>query len=207
MDIPGERVLKVVLLGDSGVGKSSVAKRYDTGAFSEAIQPTIGLDYALKRLPRVGAEAAGGEPLRIQIWDTAGQERFRSIASSYYRAGQVTALVFDASVPEHHLGYWHDQVRRSNPRTHLVAFANKRDMAPPGAAPPAGQVWCEERGITVYPMSAKTGIGVEEAFDSLAQWAREHLHPPPPAGPGAGGGVRLGGSDPAAAPQRCCAIL
>ena len=66
-----DRVLKIVLLGESGGGKSSVAKRFTEGRFDPHVLPTIGLDYASKRVPLVDRSGV----LRIQIWDTAGQER------------------------------------------------------------------------------------------------------------------------------------
>lgn len=170
-----DRVLKLVLLGESGGGKSSIAKRYTESRFDPQVLPTIGLDYASKRVP---LDDDSGGVLRVQIWDTAGQERFRSIASTYYRAGHITAIVFDASVREHTLEYWRQQVERNNPHTHLVAFANKRDLADGPHATRAGIEWCEQRGIPVFPMSAKTGAGVQEAFDAAVAWARSHLGAP-----------------------------
>ena len=181
-----EDVLKVVLLGDSGVGKSSIAQRIRDGFFNPNIVPTIGLDYALRRVP------VGDRMVRVQIWDTAGQERFRSIASTYYRAGQITVLVFDASDPQQNLDYWHEQLRRHNTSTHVVAFANKRDLSDRLHH----LAWCEQRGIPVFPMSARTGVGVEDAFQAMLRWASENrcLAPPPAAGPVVGASAR----------SRCC---
>ncbi len=154
--------LKMVLIGDSGAGKSSVAKRYADGTFFEHQVPTIGLDYVLKRRTQ-----PDGSTLRIQLWDTAGQERFRSIASGYYGSGQVQILVYDCSQP-HNLRYWLEQCERHNPSALRFVFANQRDRVE-GMVP--GKAWCEARQLPFFPMSAKTGAGVEEAFEAILRQA------------------------------------
>ena len=151
--------LKLVLIGDSGVGKSSIAKRYADGTFSDHILATIGLDYVIKRHTQ-----PDGSILRIQLWDTAGQERFRSIASGYYGSGRVQIMVYDCSQPQHNLPYWLDQCERYNPSALRFVFANKRDRVA-GLVP--GKAWCEARQLPFFPMSAKTGVGVEEAFEAI----------------------------------------
>jgi small GTP-binding protein len=167
--------IRIVLLGDSGVGKSSVAQRYGKQQFSEAILPTIGLDYVLKRTE--------DGTLRVQIWDTAGQERFRSIASGYYSSGQVLVVVYDCSAAQHNLEYWLQQCQRYNPDALMVVVANKRDLT----TQIHGRAWCEHRQIPFFPVSAKTGVGVREAFDAMIEMATPKslagsvlLHKPPP---------------------------
>ena len=82
---------KILILGESKVGKSSLLLRFTEGVFKETIGPTLGIDYKIKRIQIEGFE------VNLQIWDTAGQERFKSIVDSYYNGSHGIALVFDIS--------------------------------------------------------------------------------------------------------------
>jgi Ras-related protein Rab-18 len=81
-------LVKVLLIGDSGVGKSSLLLRFIDDAFEE-VSPTIGVDYKQKLVQQ------GSKRLRLTIWDTAGQERFRTLTSSYYRGAHAIVFVYD----------------------------------------------------------------------------------------------------------------
>lgn len=81
---------KILLIGDSGVGKSSLLVSFIAGSFDD-LPPTIGVDFKLKQL------IVGGKKLKLTIWDTAGQERFRTVTSSYYRGAQGIILVYDVT--------------------------------------------------------------------------------------------------------------
>ena len=72
--------LRVILIGDSGVGKSSLLRCFTDGSFFEVSDPTVGVDFFARVL-----KVADGTPIKLQLWDTAGHERFRSITKSYYR--------------------------------------------------------------------------------------------------------------------------
>jgi small GTP-binding protein len=89
--------MKVLLLGDSGVGKSSLMMRFAANSFSEETNPTIGIDFRVKQLDL--GEGEGGL-VNLQLWDTAGQERFRTLTSSYYRGAHAMIFVFDITRPE-----------------------------------------------------------------------------------------------------------
>lgn len=82
-------LFKVVLVGNSCVGKSSIVIRYADDEFSEVFLATIGVDFRFKSLP------LDGNKVKLQIWDTAGHERFRTITSSYYRGAHALMIVFD----------------------------------------------------------------------------------------------------------------
>ena len=97
-------LFKVVLVGNSCVGKSSIVVRYADDEFSEVFLATIGVDFRFKSFP------LNGNKVKLQIWDTAGHERFRTITSSYYRGAHALLIVFDISDHQSFLdaiNYWY----------------------------------------------------------------------------------------------------
>lgn len=94
MDSPKLQTIKVLLLGDSGVGKSCLLLRFTDDTFSEEHQSTIGVDYRFKLLSDVSPMAS---TCKLMLWDTAGQERFRTLTSSYYRGAHGVILVYDVA--------------------------------------------------------------------------------------------------------------
>ena len=86
-------VFKILMIGDAGVGKSSILQQFTDGYFSENLQSTIGVDFKVKVMTVMDPE---DKPKRIKvtIWDTAGQKRFRTLTSSYYRGAQGIILVY-----------------------------------------------------------------------------------------------------------------
>ena len=86
-----DHLLKVLLIGDAGVGKSSLLLRYTEDKFDEALGSTIGVDFKVK------TGEADGKRVKLTLWDTAGQERFRTLTSSYYRGAQGVVLVYDVT--------------------------------------------------------------------------------------------------------------
>ena len=95
-------LVKVLIIGDSGVGKSSVLIRYCDDEFNVSQAPTIGVDFKTKLVQ------VRGTNLKLALWDTAGQERFRTLTSAYYRGAQGIILVYDCSKRESfdHIVYW-----------------------------------------------------------------------------------------------------
>lgn len=85
---PYDYVQKIIIIGDSGVGKSNILLRYTEGKFAENYLVTIGINYAYKIVE------VGGAKLKLQIWDTAGQEKYRTITKTYYRNSQGVIVVF-----------------------------------------------------------------------------------------------------------------
>ena len=84
-------VFKLLLVGDAGVGKSSILLRYTDDTFDENLQSTIGVDFKVKHL------VVSNKRVKMTVWDTAGQERFRTLTSSYYRGAQGVILVYDST--------------------------------------------------------------------------------------------------------------
>jgi len=121
--------IKLLTLGDSGAGKSSLLLRYTNNDFSEEFLATIGMDFKLKKYN------IEGQQLKVQIWDTAGQERFRTITQNYYRSAHGVLLVYDATEKgaEEGVCKWHRDVYSLVKKGQRDAFvsvlvANKWDL-------------------------------------------------------------------------------
>ena len=119
-------LFKVVLVGNSCVGKSSIVIRYADDEFSDVFLATIGVDFRFKSF------MLDGENVKLQIWDTAGQEKFRTITSSYYRGAHALMIVFDITDPQSYedaVGYWFEEIKNScPPQTQILLVGNKSDL-------------------------------------------------------------------------------
>lgn len=120
-------LFKVVLVGNSCVGKSSIVIRYADNDFSDVFLATIGVDFRFK------AFNLNGESVKLQIWDTAGQEKFRTITSSYYRGAHALMIVFDITDVQSFkdaTSYWFQEIKQSCPsQTQILLVGNKSDLA------------------------------------------------------------------------------
>lgn len=158
---------KVVLLGDSGVGKSSIAMRYVNNTFSEAFEVTIGGGY-LQQVIRLKDNAS----LKMDIWDTGGQERFRALLQLYYREADAALICYDVS-NERSLdscAYWVDELRKREEHCLLCLVGNKIDV-PQGerrVEVKTAERFAAEHGMIWVETSAKTGEGVNKLFERLA---------------------------------------
>jgi len=172
--ISNRLLLKVILLGDSGVGKSSIMNQYVHENFLAEYKATIGADFLTKHL------TVEGQPVTMQIWDTAGQERFQSLGAAFYRGADCCALVFDVneektfnSVPSWRQEFLH-KAAVDDPETfpfvlvgNKVDVENKREVLKRQV-----EEWCSANGgIRYFETSAKQGIGVATAFQCLANAA------------------------------------
>jgi Ras-related protein Rab-39B len=162
---------RLILIGDSTVGKSSLLRYFTDGKFSELSDPTVGVDF-FSRLVQV----RDGTRIKLQLWDTAGQERFRSITKSYYRNSVGAILAYDiTSHPSfERIAQWMSEARRYiEPfRPVFLLVGCKADLASAGHR----QVLTDEAfsfsaamGIHCVETSAKTGTNVEEAFQIITQ--------------------------------------
>ena len=152
--------VKVVIVGDSDVGKTSLSRRYCEGEF-KSDQPTIGANFLRTRVVVDGIE------ISLQIWDTAGQERFRSMAPMYYRGAKAAICVFDVTNEEsfHRLSSWMRDLKPfADPNCVICLAGNKCDKP---AAFDLAQ--CEElaqsMGATFVRTSALTNEGITELFE------------------------------------------
>jgi Ras-related protein Rab-22 len=129
MSIIKERseVLKIVLIGESGVGKTCLISQFVDKMFQDEIQSTIGGTFSTKTI-----KCSNGLTLQLEIWDTAGQERYRSVTKMFYKDASVALLVYDITNKNSFLElqrYWAEQVFESSPKNIIIAIiANKSDL-------------------------------------------------------------------------------
>ncbi len=158
-------IFKVLLIGDSGVGKSSLLVKYADGYFTEQYISTIGVDFKVKmtHIPSVD------KSIKLQLWDTAGQERFRCIISSYFRAAEVVVIAYDCTNRESfdNIGKWLAEVERYAPEKAVkMLCALKTDLTQHRVvSTQEGNDLADRLQVKYVEASAKTGQGVEEVFE------------------------------------------
>ncbi|XP_028985417.1 ras-related protein Rab-42b [Betta splendens] len=162
---------RIIMLGDSTVGKSSLLKRYTEDLFLESLNQTVGVDFYVHFV-----EVEPEVRVKLQFWDTAGQERFRSVTRSYYRNSVGGLLVFDITnlASFNHIKEWHAEVcERVRPhRVLFVLVGHKSDQEAQGervVSREEAQRLAAQLGVSYVEASAKTGHGVTQAFELLAQ--------------------------------------
>ncbi|XXG83622.1 hypothetical protein AAC387_Pa10g1335 [Persea americana] len=158
---------KILLIGDSGVGKSSLLFSFISNAVDDPA-PTIGVDFKIKQL------TVAGKRLKLTIWDTAGQERFRTLTTSYYRGAQGIILVYDVTRRETFTDLsdiWAKEIElySSNQDCIKVLVGNKVDKESERAVTrEEGIALAQEYGCSFFECSAKTRENVEKCFEELA---------------------------------------
>lgn len=179
--------VKLVLLGEAAVGKSSLVLRFVNNDFQENKEPTIGAAFLTQKcnLPT--------RTIKFEIWDTAGQERFASLAPMYYRNAQAALVVYDLTKPTSLIKAKHwvaELQRQASPGIVIALVGNKLDLTSDGGegapAPAAGgedgedtgdarkvpteeaKAYAEEEGLLFFETSAKTGHNVTEVFTAIA---------------------------------------
>lgn len=164
-------LLKVIILGDSSVGKTSLMNQYVNRKFSNQYKATIGADFLTKEL------TVDDRQVTMQIWDTAGQERFQSLGVAFYRGADCCVLVFDVTAPNtfKSLDNWRDEfLIQASPREPenfpFVLLGNKVDLEPRALSSKRAQQWCQSKNnIPYFETSAKEGLNVEQAFLAIAK--------------------------------------
>lgn len=168
-------IYKIILLGDSGVGKTSLMRQFTTGKFENRYKATIGADFFTYELE------IEGRPVSLQIWDTAGQERFQSLGVAFYRGADACMLVFDITSGESfsHLSQWEQEFRFQSGKElkEIILVGNKTDLEEKRQVFQHGvKEWCRTTATmrgTVDPVnyvetSAKDHKSVKVAFEDLA---------------------------------------
>lgn len=159
-------VFKLLLIGDSGVGKSSLLLRFTSDSFDD-LSPTIGVDFKLKLM------TIGGKRLKLTIWDTAGQERFRTLTSSYYRGAQGIIFVYDVTRRETFTNLseiWAKEVDlySTNQDCIKMLVGNKVDRENERVVTKQeGIALARQLGCLFLECSAKTHVNVENCFEEL----------------------------------------
>lgn len=166
-------IFRLLTLGDSGAGKSSLLLRYTQGEFATAYMPTIGIDFRLKNVE------LGGKMIKVQVWDTAGQERFRTITHNYYRGAHGIALVYDCTNESSfaNIKKWIQDVHTyAESDVDVVLIGNKCDLAHDKEVTAAqGEALAAEFDIKFFESSAKMDINVHESFTTLVEQVATRL--------------------------------
>ncbi|XP_022748710.1 ras-related protein RABA2a-like [Durio zibethinus] len=166
--IPDEEydyLFKVVLIGDSGVGKSNLLSRFTRNEFCLESKSTIGVEFATRTLQ------VEGRTVKAQIWDTAGQERYRAITSAYYRGALGALLVYDVTKPTtfENVSRWLKELRdHADSNIVIMLIGNKTDLKQLRAvATEDGQSYAENEGLSFIETSALEATNVEKAFQTI----------------------------------------
>ncbi len=159
-------VFKILLLGDSEVGKSCFLMRYSENVFIENYITTIGLDYKLKTV-----KLDTGKTIKVQLWDTAGQDKYRTIAKNYYKGSHGILLLYDITKQSSfdNIREWVRDIKEEvNEKAILFLIGNKIDMEDQRKIPKEkGVELAEEFKIPFFEASAKSGENVDEVFKAL----------------------------------------
>jgi len=172
-------LFKLLLIGDSGVGKSCLLLRFAEDAFTESYLSTIGVDFKIRTIE------SEGKMLKLQIWDTAGQERFRTISQAYYRGAHGIAVVYDVTdneTFEHVKGWLMEVNKHASGNVRKLLIGNKSDLVEKKVVEYSlAQKFADEQGIAFVETSAKNSTNVEQAFLALAKQIRDGLDANPDA--------------------------
>ena len=160
-------IFKVLLLGNSDVGKSSLILRYVDQTWSDTFVPTIGVDFKVKSLE------IDDKKIKMQIWDTAGQERFRNVISSYFRGSHGGFVIYDITNRDSfkNLENWLSEIEKNaNQNILKILVGNKNDLEDDREIKTEeGQAFANRNGMQFMETSAKMNVNVNEAFEALAK--------------------------------------
>ena len=173
-------LFKVLLIGDSSVGKTSVLLRYVDDTFNPEFQTTIGVDF------KISTFQLNGKVIKLQLWDTAGQDRFKNIVASYYRGAHGIILAFDITnaASFQNVNRWYEEaqnyLQKSVPK---LLIGNKADLSNQRAVrPEEAKELADRLGVQYIETSAKNSQNVKLAFETLSRSILSHATPTATAG-------------------------
>ena len=158
-----ELSFKIIIIGDSGVGKSCLAIRALKNIFESLYQPTIGFEFMSSYIK------IDGKIIKLQIWDTCGQEVYRSLISSFYNNASLAIMVYSINNENsfNNLDFWLNEIRtKANPDINIILIGNKNDLENERKIPKdLGQEFSDNNGLNLFfESSAKTGFNVKQLF-------------------------------------------
>ncbi|VBB18902.1 Ras-related protein Rab-1A [Yasminevirus sp. GU-2018] len=168
-------LIKIVVVGDSGVGKSALLTRFADGTYTDTYVSTIGVDFKMKTVD------IDGKVVKIQMWDTAGQERFRAITAAYYRGCNGVMFVFDISSRESldSIAKWRSEVEKyasdKQLKVQCVLVGNKSDLDHRAVSSEKARQVADLLEMEYFETSARLSDTVDDAFTFLARSAVQEL--------------------------------
>ncbi|KAA0146007.1 hypothetical protein FNF27_08025 [Cafeteria roenbergensis] len=156
---------KLVMLGQTAVGKTCIAVQFVRGTFVDKPDPTIGAAFMTKEVTLPDCT------IKFEIWDTAGQERYHSLAPMYYRGAAAAVVVFDLTEPGSfdRAKAWVGELKHSGEQDCVIALAgNKCDLSP-SVSMDEVEEYAEKHGVLFFRTSAKDGTNVASMFEALAE--------------------------------------
>ena len=163
-----ELLYKILLLGDSSVGKTCFLMRYADNTFQEIHMSTIGLDYKLKNV-----QLDGGKIVKVQIWDTAGQDRFRSITKNYYKGAHGIILIYDVTSRKtfENVKNWVEQIKEEvSDKVNIILVGNKiDDEKNRKVSTEEGKQMADSCELEFFETSAKSGVNIDSTFNELVK--------------------------------------
>ncbi|XP_037052437.1 ras-related protein Rab-35 [Bradysia coprophila] len=166
-----DHLFKLLIIGDSGVGKSSLLIRFSDNTFSGNYITTIGVDFKIRTV------LINGQRVKLQIWDTAGQERFRTITSTYYRGTHGVIIVYDVTNGESfaNVKRWLQEIEHNCDVVNKILVGNKNDDPNRKVViTEDAQRFAKQMDIQLFETSAKDNINVEEMFLTITEKVLRH---------------------------------
>ncbi|XP_033624657.1 ras-related protein ORAB-1 [Asterias rubens] len=168
-------LFKLLLIGDSGVGKSCLLLRFADDTYTESYISTIGVDFKIRTIE------LDGKTIKLQIWDTAGQERFRTITSSYYRGAHGIIVVYDVTDQEsfNNVKQWLQEIDRyASENVNKLLVGNKCDLTTKKVVDyTTAKEYADQLEIPFLETSAKNATNVEQAFMTMAAEIKNRMGP------------------------------
>lgn len=158
-------LFKVILLGEAGVGKTAIFHRSKDNIFDERRKTTVGID-SFSLYVKVG-----DQQVTLGVWDTAGVERFRTITNNYYRGSHAAIFVYSVDEPSslHYLGHWIRDLEEYSPNAIKILVGNKKDLKSQISNETIEMFNNANDCKLNMLMSAKTGEGIQDAFNAIAK--------------------------------------
>ena len=164
---PYDQKIKIMVIGESLVGKTALITKYTKNTFGGAYLTTVGIDFQDKFLN------INGKEIKIELWDTAGQERFRNIAKNYFQSSDGFLLVYDLTKKSsfEKLDFWNEQINLNAPKeTKYILVENKKGLEDQREVQiEEGEDFAKKNNIKFYETSAKDGTNVIDVFETLAK--------------------------------------
>ncbi|KAF9313067.1 GTP-binding protein of the rab [Podila horticola] len=197
-------LFKLLLIGDSGVGKSCLLLRFADDTYTESYISTIGVDFKIRTIE------LEGKTVKLQIWDTAGQERFRTITSSYYRGAHGIIVVYDVTDQDTfaNVKQWLSEIDRyASEGVNKLLVGNKSDLTNKKVVEyTVAKEFADQLTIPFLETSAKSATNVEQAFMTMAKQIKDRMGAATVSPAGANKSIKVGSGQqlPAQSSGGCC---